>query len=68
MPLVISMPHPFAAVDAAHPYGSTERTIGSWFTALNRSNFRVDQLFELGASTSTPAPVTLVLRARKEGS
>lgn len=68
MPLVISMPHPFAVVDAQHPYGSGERTIGSWFTSLNRSNFRVDQLFELGASASTPAPVTLVLRARKEGS
>ena len=68
MPLVISMPHPFAAVDTDHPYGTTGRTIGAWFTALNRSNFRVDQLFELGASPSTPAPVTLVLRARKEGS
>jgi len=68
MPLVISMQHPFAAVDAEHPYGSSGRTIGAWFTALNRSNFRVDQLFELGASASTPAPITLVLRARKEGS
>ena len=68
MPFVISMTHPFSAVDAEHPYGSDDRTIGSWFTALNRSNFRVDQLFELGASASTPAPVTLVLRARKEGS
>lgn len=68
MPLVISMAHPFAAVDADHPYGTAGRTIGAWFTALNRSNFRVDQLLELGASPSTPAPVTLVLRARKEGS
>lgn len=68
MPLIISMPHPFAAVDTDRPYGATGRTIGAWFTALNRSNFRVDQLHELGASPSTPAPVTLILRARKEGS
>ena len=68
MPLIISMPHPFAAVDADHAYGASERTIGSWFTALNRSNFRVDQLLELGASAGHPVPSTLVLRARKEGS
>jgi SAM-dependent methyltransferase len=68
MPLVISMPHPFAGVDAEHPYGADERTIGSWFTALNRSNFRVDHVIELGASASHPTPTTLVLRARKEGS
>ena len=68
MPLIISMPHPFAAVDADHAYGTTERTIGSWFTALDRSNFRVDHLLELGASAGHPVPTTLVLRARKEGS
>jgi len=37
-------------------------------TGSGITNFRVDQLLELGASASTPAPVTLVLRARKEGS
>ena len=68
MPLVISLPHPFATVDTDHPYGATGRTIGAWFTALNRANFRVDHLLELGASPATPAPVTLILRARKEGS
>ena len=68
MPFVLSMPHPFASVDAGHPYGADERTIGSWFTALNRSNFRVDHVIELGASATQPSPTTLVLRARKEGS
>ncbi len=68
MPFVIALPHPFAVVTADHPYGSQERTVGSWFTALNRANFRVDQLLELGASASSPPPSILVLRARKEGS
>lgn len=68
MPFVLSMSHPFDSVDSEHPYGATERTIGAWFTALNRSNFRVDHVIELGASASHPSPTTLVLRARKEGS
>ncbi len=68
MPFVLSMGHPFADVDTDHPYGATQRTISSWFTALNRSNFRVDHLIEVGASAAHPAPNTLILRARKEGS
>jgi len=68
MPLVISMPHPYADAGPDHPYGTGERTVGSWFTALNRANFRVDHLLELGASAGTPAPTALILRARKEGS
>jgi SAM-dependent methyltransferase len=68
MPFVISVPHPFAAVTSDHPYGSTSRTVGDWHIALGRSNFRVDHLLELGADSVTPAPTTLILRARKEGS
>lgn len=68
MPFVISMPHPFAAVTDAKPYGTGARTLGDWFTALSRSNFRVDQVKELGVSPTHPIPTTLVLRARKEGS
>jgi SAM-dependent methyltransferase len=68
MPFVLSMAHPYSRVDAEHPYGTVDRTVGSWFTALTRANFRVDQIYELGASASQPAPATLVLRARKEGS
>ncbi len=67
-PFVISMPHPFLAVGPTRPYGSTARTIGDWFTALERSNFRVDHVKELGVSPTQPIPTTLVLRAQKEGS
>jgi SAM-dependent methyltransferase len=68
MPFVISLPHPFAAVTDTRPYGTGARTVGDWFTALGRSNFRVDQVKELGVSPTHPVPTTLVLRARKEGS
>lgn len=67
MSFVISIPHPFAAVSDGHPYGTVGRTVGDWFTALGRANFRVDQLRELGADPTHSAPTTLVLRARKEG-
>lgn len=67
MPFVISLPHPYAGVSDTHHYGSSGRTVSEWFTALGRSNFRVDQLRELGADPTHAAPTTLVLRARKEG-
>jgi SAM-dependent methyltransferase len=66
--LVMSMPHPYADISAEQPYGTGARTVGEWFTALTRANFRVDQLFELGATAQEPAPASLILRARKEGS
>ena len=68
MPFVISVPHPFADVTDTKPYGTGARTVGDWFTALGRSNFRVDQVKELGVTPTHPVPSTLVLRARKEGS
>jgi SAM-dependent methyltransferase len=68
MPFVISLPHPFNEVSSAHPYGTGPRTVGDWFTALGRSNFRVDQMKELGVTPTQPIPTTLVIRARKEGS
>jgi len=61
------MPHPFAAVSAERPYGTGSRSIGDWFTALGRANFRVDQVRELGVGPTSSVPTTLVLRARKEG-
>ena len=67
-PFVISLPHPFASISPEHPYGSVSRSIGSWFTALSRSNFNVDQLLELGVGPSHPEPTTLLIRALKEGS
>jgi SAM-dependent methyltransferase len=66
--LVLSMSHPYADISPELPYGTGARTIGAWFTALTRANFRVDQLLELGATAQHPAPGALILRARKEGS
>lgn len=68
-PFVIVADHPAAALTDDPPvgYGTGSRTIGDWFTALGRANFRVDALHELG-SVDERAPSTLVLRARKEGS
>lgn len=73
-PLVIAVPHPFAAVHTTdqygsrvQPYGSVGRTIGNWFTNLTRTNFRVDQILELGVSETRPVPTTLIIRAVKEG-
>lgn len=68
MPLVVSIAHPAATLAAGRPYGDGGRTIGGWFTALTRANFRVDQLLELGASAARPAPTTLIVRSHKEGS
>ncbi len=73
-PFVFSVPHPFAGVTTQPtaggpvvPYGSAGRTIGDWFTQLARTNFRVDQILELGVGAGSPVPTTLVIRARKEG-
>jgi SAM-dependent methyltransferase len=68
MPFVISTTHPFQGVGPDRHYGIGERSIGEWFTALSRANFRVDQVIELGVGQPGPIPTTLVLRARKEGS
>jgi ubiquinone/menaquinone biosynthesis C-methylase UbiE len=72
-PLVLSMPHPVArALDGGDPpvwrhsyFDSDARTISALFTALTRTNFRVDTLLEPDSPTGVPG--TLVLRARKEG-
>jgi|SRR5262245_42419852 len=72
-PLVFSLPHPVSlALDDAdppvwrHSYSDAgPRTISALFTALTRTNFRVDTLFE--AESPSGVPRTLVVRARKEG-
>lgn len=73
-PFVVAVPHPFAGVyttdemgSKVHPYGTAGRTVGDWFIHLARSNFRVDQILELGVSDISPVPTTLILRAVKEG-
>ncbi len=85
MPFVMTFSHPINAIfgdgdsgDAFHgeglvrrPYGQAPgRSIGDLFTALHRTNFRLDTLHELfgrGASASQLLPSTLLLRARKLG-
>jgi SAM-dependent methyltransferase len=69
-PFVIVVDHPAQEVlaDDSCSYGSGTRTIGDWFTALGRANFRVDAVHELGVDDRHRAPSTLVVRARKEGS
>jgi SAM-dependent methyltransferase len=73
-PFVISMRHPFAGVYTSDQfgskvarYGTVGRTIGDWFVQLNRANFKVDHILELGVDDISPVPTTLILRARKEG-
>lgn len=66
-PFVVAVPHPFNSVSDSRPYGTAGRTITDWFTSLERSNFRVDQVREVGVSPTHPIPTTLILRARKEG-
>lgn len=69
-PLVIVVDHPFSEVltDDSRSYGTGSRTLGDWFTALSRTNYRVDAVHELGVDGHHRAPTTLALRARKEGS
>jgi SAM-dependent methyltransferase len=68
MPLIVAVDHPFRSATAERPYGAGDRTIGEWFTALERTNFHVDQLLEPGASAAQPTPSALLIRARKQGS
>ena len=74
-PLVIAVPHPFAAVRAADPgtgivarqYGEGSRTVEDWLTHLWRANFDVDVIREIGAGGRRLVPHTLVIRAHTRG-
>jgi SAM-dependent methyltransferase len=74
-PLVLAVPHPFAAVRAADPttgavarhYGEGVRTVEEWLTHLWRANFDVDVIREIGADRRHPVPHTLVVRAHTRG-
>lgn len=67
--LVISLDHPFAALEASGGnYGQSGRTIGDLLTALARTNFRIESFHELGVDDDHRVPTTLVVKARKEGS
>lgn len=73
---VFAVRHPMSAVFdgsdpvARHPYGSTSPTIGEYTMSLQRANFTIDVLHELGPRNDPRAvsPSVLVIRARKLGS
>ncbi len=79
-PFVFSYPHPFAAClggdgRVVRSYlgdspGATPEvpTVSSVFTELHRAGFRVDVVAEPAPSDGGRLPVTIVWRARKEGS
>jgi SAM-dependent methyltransferase len=72
-PFVLVLDHPFASVgpDAKgrmRRYGEDRRTIAELLAALDRSNFRVEVLHELGVGGESAVPNTLALKVRKQGS
>jgi SAM-dependent methyltransferase len=73
-PFVVAMPHPVTAMFAAdhslqYVYGANSRTFSELYLAFDRSNFRIDMMFELNDRRSRDpiTPSVLVLRARKQG-
>jgi hypothetical protein len=50
-------------------YGANSRTFSELYLAFDRSNFRIDMMFELNDRRSRDpiTPSVLVLRARKQG-
>lgn len=73
-PFIVAMPHPVAAMFGAdhsvhYAYGATSRTFGELYLAFDRSNFRLDMVFELNdrRTRDAVAPAVLVVRARKQG-
>ena len=72
-PFVLALDHPFAAVGTGadgiqRRYGDGQRTIGDLLPVLDRANFRVEALQELGVSGESAVPTTLVVKVRKQGS
>lgn len=73
-PFVVAITHPVAAMlgpDHAlrYAYGSNSRSFSELYLAFDRSNFRIDTMYELNdrRSRDAAAPSVLVLRARKQG-
>lgn len=73
-PFVVAMVHPVAAMLAPdhtlqYIYGSNSRSFSELYLAFDRSNFRIDMMFELNDRRAREpiAPSVLVLRARKQG-
>jgi SAM-dependent methyltransferase len=73
-PFVVAITHPVAAMfgpDHAlrYAYGTNSRSFSELYLAFDRSNFRIDTMYELNDRRSRDAvtPSVLVLRARKQG-
>ncbi len=73
-PFIVAMPHPVAAMFALdhslqYVYGANSRTFSEMYLAFDRSNFRIDMMFELNDRRSRDpiTPSVLVVRARKQG-
>jgi SAM-dependent methyltransferase len=73
-PFVVAMPHPVAAMfgpdhQLQYAYGANSLSFAELYLAFDRSNFRLDMMFELNdrRRRDAAAPSVLVLRARKQG-
>jgi SAM-dependent methyltransferase len=73
-PFVVAMAHPVAAMlgpdhNLLYAYGANSRSFSELYLAFDRSNFRIDTMYELNDRRSRDAvsPSVLVLRARKQG-
>lgn len=70
---VVALPHPVSAMfdrdgNVEAPYGATQPTWSELYMAFERTNFHIDALHELaGSNRKALAPMTMVLRARKQG-
>ena len=60
MPFVLSMPHPFAERRRGSSLRRRRTDDRVVVHRVNRPNFRVDHVIELGASAAQPSPTTLV--------
>ena len=73
-PFVVAMPHPVSAMfgpdhQLQYAYGANSLTFAELYLAFDRSNFRLDMVFELNdrRRRDAAAPSVLMLRARKQG-
>ena len=73
-PFVVALAHPVAAMlgpdhTLHYAYGANSRSVSELYLAFDRSNFRIDTMYELNDRRSRDAvsPSVLVLRARKQG-
>jgi SAM-dependent methyltransferase len=71
-PFVVAMPHPVAAMfgpdqQLQYAYGANSLSFAELYLAFDRSNFRLDMVFELNDRRRRDSAAPSVLRARKQG-